>query len=175
MKTLTRAEFEALPDIDFFSSEDDHDDGLTATGIDEVLEGEVDNCVDWSGNRECDAATAERLIREHLPLGIDVLAWRREPANPEWAGRMADHFLDACSSDWGEDYGYPDGRDELVDDNGVDLRVEFMPRVEALMRELASRMVVWRCEEVARRTYTPDEVVDELRQSGWLNRHDDEA
>ena len=104
-----------------------------------------------------DAETLSRdsaidALAEHAPVRcpVTVYAWRRMPGPDEaWVSATAAMLVDHLRELWDDEFGGPD-------DSDVPHACETM--VHGAVRRMADTTKVWRCECVAERTYTDDEV-----------------
>ena len=106
--------------------------------------------------RGCDVVA---LIREHTP--ITVTAHNPETVTEEWAKGLAESLLERLDESFSEDFGDPNGNGDEID--GEDLK-EMLPAMTELVMRVCSQAKVWRCEIVAEREYSAEEVEAMMRE-----------
>lgn len=98
------------------------------------------------------------LIDKHAP--IEMLAFDREKVTKGWIDSLADELLERAREQFAEDYGDHDGDFTKSTDQDDEIRGDLCA---AINRVVASASV-WRCEEVAKRTYSAEMIEAVLRE-----------
>lgn len=96
--------------------------------------------------------TASDALAEHAPVRCPatVYAWRRIPGpDAAWVSATTAMLVERLIELWDDEFGGPD-------DSDVPDGCETM--VHGAVRRMVDATEVWRCERVAERTYTADEV-----------------
>lgn len=144
-KSLTRAEFEALPAA-FYDCRDS--ENLSH----ECVEDAVEELVEALCEPRCDVG---RAIRDHGPVTVN--AYRRQEIAPNWIANTADCLSELLGERFAEDYGGPD------DDNPEPSAQAQAALVQAV-RIFVAEQRVWQCEPIGAYTYAVEEVEAMMRE-----------
>jgi len=121
--------------------------------------------------QERDGDTAE-VIAKHAP--VDLCGYDRESINAEhFAKGIATRLLEEAIEAFDEDYGSPDG-DSKIEDGAEE---EARSAIHAALTKLYSRMTVWRCHQVSKRTLDAVEIEARMRayRPDWFETEVPEA
>ena len=86
---------------------------------------------------------------------VTVFAYRRRQVEDSWYQSVASRVVELIEEQWGEDYGDPDGDFEACPEAAE-------AKARAWLRDLLRDAVSWRCECVAERTYSVEEIEELL-------------
>ena len=96
-----------------------------------------------------------QLIADLCP--ITVKAYNPMKISNRWPESMAERFLEDMEENLGEEYGNPDGDTEFWSEHQ---RTEIQKELEAVLAKAAAGAEVWACEDVAKREYSEEEVLE---------------
>ncbi len=167
-RTGARAELERWAAAHPFESADYYDTGDPEELDHETVEGALEYWLDGYGGPGSRAADD---IRSHAP--VTVVAYRRQQITPLHLHRLADDLAERAREQLSDDFGGPEGD---LPGFSNDAQAELAHTFEVALVELVRSREIhsWQCEEVARRTYSAEEVEAILRASApeWF---EDEA
>jgi hypothetical protein len=121
---------------------------------------------------DCIEAHLEGLggtIEEAVTRVLTVHAWRRDAFDVEEEAKdQLDCFVERMSEAILEEYGDPDGSSENV--FGTEAEKAFKAAVTPAVIVLLSTVKPWQCSVVGKRTFTPDELLEWVREHNpeWL-------
>jgi hypothetical protein len=139
---------------DYYSTSDD-DERLTHEDIDECI------CECLEGR--------DGTIEEAVTKGLTVHAFKRDAIDvDDEATTQLDRFIENMSEEILEEYGDLDGSSENV--FGDEAEEAFRAAVRPALKTLIAKVVVWQCNAVGERTFTPEELLAWVRENEpeWL-------
>lgn len=95
------------------------------------------------------------VVLADLVDGVVVVEYHRKQVGHLWLERQAERLLEAFDEQFDEEYSY----DDTCVRGDADIATVSRELTDLLTRHVARNMRVYWCEEVARRTYTRDEVL----------------
>lgn len=137
---------DAFDDADYYDCYEDSDQ-LSSESWDEAIASHIDGCAERGENVE---ATVRRLG----PL--TVYAFKRKAVHDDWIDATTERLADLLQEDWCDEFGDPEG-DHQPDIDAVKNKI-----AEAI-RDLVENNDVWQCDDVAKRTYTVEQILEALK------------
>jgi hypothetical protein len=113
--------------------------------------------VDWM-DRMADGQPIAEQIARMFPL--TVYAHARDKVTEAWMHAQADSLAEDFEEQFGQEYGDPDGDTNITKDSRAALAMAFNVAIAQLVKVTP----VWRCSQVAERTYSAEEVEAILRE-----------